>query len=94
MTPEHFATICSVVAFDDGNGQAESLTLKLPVFLHANLDRVLHWLTDESLTRYMQDFVQVACAYISMYDHGNIPENLLEKLEKVIEVNALNLDVH
>ena len=42
----------------------------------------------------MQDFVQVACAYISMYDHGNVPANLLEKFEKVIEVNALNIDVH
>ena len=82
------------MAFDDADGQADILTLKLPVFLHANLDRVLHWLTDESLSRYMQDFVHVTCAYISMYDQGNVPEDLLEKLEKVVEVNALNIDVN
>ena len=83
------------MAFDDSHGQAGgSLAIKLPVFLHANLDRVLQWLTDDSLTRYMQDFVNVASAYISMYDEGNLPEDLLEKLEKVIEVNALNIDVN
>ena len=49
FSPENFATICSVVAFDDADGQAEGLTLKLPIFLHANLDRVMQWLTDESL---------------------------------------------
>lgn len=86
-----------MVAFDDGaNGEVStSLTLKLPLFLHANLDRVLEWLDDgESLTRYMQDFVQVASAYISMYDHGELPANLLSKLEKAIKVNALSIDVN
>ena len=70
FTAQHFATICSVVAFDDSHGQEESLTLKLPVFLHENYSRVLNWLTNESFTEYMQDFVHVAAAYISMYDNG------------------------
>lgn len=64
-----------MVAFEDApNG----LMLKLPLFLHANLERVLAWLSEgDSLTRYMQDFVHVASAYISMYDQGEVPANLL-----------------
>ena len=64
-----------MVAFEDGPNE---LMIKLPLFLHANLERVLAWLSEgDSLTRYMQDFVQVASAYISMYDQGEVPANLL-----------------
>jgi hypothetical protein len=41
----------------------------------------------------MQDIVHVAAAYISMYDEGEIPENLLSLFEKTIETNALNIEV-
>jgi len=53
------------------------MTLKLPIFLDANLDRVLMWLAKESFVGDMQDFVHVASAYISMYDEGDIPTDLL-----------------
>lgn len=98
FSAEQFATICSVVAFEDAPGE-QILQIKLPVFLHANLDRVLAWLSDTDtegspLTRYMQDFIHVASAYISMYDQGQVPEQLLSEFERAIKQNALSIDVN
>ena len=86
FTPENFSIICSVIQFDDAglNSQAADMTLKLPIFLHENRERVLMWLADESFVLDMQDFVHVACAYISMFDKGSIPEDLLRSLEQTV----------
>ena len=47
FSPESFATICSVVAFDDTESANDCFTLQLPVFLHANFERVQSWLEGE-----------------------------------------------
>ena len=48
FSPVAFAIICSVVAFDDAQvGSQEEFTIKLPVFLHANLTRVEEWLAND-----------------------------------------------
>ena len=44
FSPDGFATICSVVAFDDSDAPGDRFTLQLPVFLHANFERVQNWL--------------------------------------------------
>ena len=73
---ESFATICSVVAFDDREDGQGSTTLRLPLFLHANAKRVEQWLADYELED-TQDFVYVATAYLSMYEDGQLPKSLL-----------------
>ena len=93
LSPENFATVCSVVAFDDASEfNREDFTLRLPHFLHANLSNVEAWLVEDAFAFDMQDFVNVAAAYLSMFDQGEIPEKLHSLLEKTVERNALNLD--
>ena len=74
FTPENFAMLCSVVAFDDAEDSSnDTFNLQLPVFLHSNQQRVEEWLASDSFLD-MQDFVNVSAAYISMYDNGELPE--------------------
>lgn len=43
----------------------------------------------------MTDFVNVATAYLSMYDdYEQIPVKLLKLMEKTVEKNALHFDAH
>jgi len=46
FTAEQFATICSVIAFDDipHSYSRDSYALHMPMFLQANLERVEGWL--------------------------------------------------
>ena len=84
MEPEAFATVCSVVGFDDAHANnPHSFTLKLPIFLHSNLDRTERWLEEGAFTD-MQDVTFVAAAYLSVYDQGEVPERLLQLLESTI----------
>ena len=93
MDAEGFATVCSVVGFDNAQpNNPHSFNLKLPIFLHANLDRVVQWLEEGAFTD-MQDVTFVAAAYVSMYDDGELPDRLLELLESTIQQNALQIEV-
>ena len=95
FTPENFATLCSVVSFDDTDniGSTIDFTIKLPVLMHENLSRVEQWLDSDQLYD-VQDFVYVATAYLQLYDSGEIPESLLARLESYIKTNALSIDAN
>ena len=70
------------------------MSLPLWNFLWHFEEKALQWLASDSFSHDMQDFVHVASAYISMYEKGEMPENLLESLEKTVQVNALNIDAN
>jgi len=92
FTISNFANICSVVAFDDArDGEREVFNLQLPVFLHQNQDRVKEWLASDRIIE-MQDFVYISAAYLSMYDDGRVPADLLSLFEHTIEVNSSFID--
>ena len=86
-----FGLICSIVCFDDAaEGAKESYTLQLPVFLHENEGRVKEWLAQEKIED-MQDFVNISAAYLSLYEDGEVPEDLLNLLEKTLENQAQSI---
>ena len=62
--------------------------------MHENRKRVEKWLTSDSFGD-MADFVNVSSAYLSMYDDfGQIPKDLLSRMEANIERNALYIEPH
>jgi len=55
---------------------------------------VIGWLKKGEFNDNIYDFINVASAYICMYDAGNVPENLLKRFESVIRKQALNIDAN
>jgi len=80
-----------VVAFDDATvGSKDKYTLQLPVFLHESEEQVKLWLANDQIDD-VQDFIYIAAAYLSLYEDGQVPEDMLKLLEKTVENNALSI---